>query len=247
MFSEHKVELRVKLGVCKCWGLCPFLVENLEITKVPLSVQEDEIQTNPKESAKIPVIAELLSPSYKVKIDLEAHRNLMFRSGPIEQEALFYYWQKKMDKIEGVDPITREQNMALEMPSEEIPVIIENFTQPESTIEINETVLMQVLGPLRTNDSVLESVFVSPEEFQSKKVAKQATKVSSVITSGEYIASLEEKKRAQEELERQRIEKKLQKRERKKDEKEFEKQERKRIWLNNSEEKQKKAKKSKTK
>ena len=97
--------------------------------------------------------------------------------------------------------------MVLEMSLMEIPVIIENFTQAEPTIEINETVLTPVQGPLRTN-VVFESVFVSPEDFQSKKVPKQATKVQSVVTSDEYIVSLEEKKRAKEELERQRIEKK---------------------------------------
>ena len=71
----------------------------------------------------------------------------MHWTGPIEQEGLFYYWEKKMDKIEGVST-TREQNMVLEMPLEEILVIIENFTQPGSTIEINETVLTPVQGPL---------------------------------------------------------------------------------------------------
>ena len=93
--------------------------------------------------------------------------------------------------------------------------------------------LTPVQGPLRINNSVFESEFVSPEEFQSKKVPKQATKVSSVITSDEYIAELKEKKRAKEELERQKIEKK-QERERKKAEKESQKQERKRIRLENS-------------
>ena len=116
--------------------------------------------------------------------------------------------------------------------------------QPESTIEYNETALAPVQGPLQANDNVFESIFVSPEEFQSKKVPKQATKVSSVITSDEYIASLEEKKRAKEKLGRQRIEKK-QERKRKKAEKESEKQERKRIWLKNLKEKQEKAAKTK--
>ena len=78
------------------------------------------------------------------------------------------------------------------------------------------------------------------KEFQSKKVPKQETKVLSVITSDEYIASLEEKKRAKEELERHRIEKK-QERKRKKAEKESEKQERKRIRLKNLKEKHKKS------
>ena len=36
----------------KCCGLYPFLLENLDLKKVPLSVQEYEIQTNPKGSAK---------------------------------------------------------------------------------------------------------------------------------------------------------------------------------------------------
>ena len=98
----------------KCCGLYPFLLENLNITKVLLSVHEDEIQTNPKESAGITATAELLSPTNKAKNDLEtdmtheklqsfrAHHDVMYRAGPIEP--LFYYWQKKMDKIEGVDP-----------------------------------------------------------------------------------------------------------------------------------------------
>ena len=55
----------------KYCGLWPFLLENLDLTKVLLSVQEDEIQTNPKVSAEIPVIAELLSPIDKAKNDLE--------------------------------------------------------------------------------------------------------------------------------------------------------------------------------
>ena len=97
------------------------------------------------------------------------------------------------------------------MSLEGIPVIIENFTQPESTIEINEAISTPVQGSLRTNDSAFESVFVSPEEFQSKKVPKQAAQVTSVITSDEYIASLEEKKIAKEESERQRIEKEQEK------------------------------------
>ena len=87
-----------------------FLPENLDLTKVPLRVQENEIQTNPKESAEIPVMAKLLSPIDKAKNDLEtdmthkqsqsfrADCNLMYWAAPIEQEALFYYWQKKMDK-----------------------------------------------------------------------------------------------------------------------------------------------------
>ena len=82
-----------------------------------------------------------------------------------------------MDKIEDVDPTTREKNMVLEMPLEEIPVSNENLTQPESTIEY-ETALAPVQGPLQANDNVFKSIFVSPEEFQSKKVPKQATKVS---------------------------------------------------------------------
>ena len=64
-----------------------------------------------------------------------------------------------MVKIKGVDPTTREQNMALEMPLEIISVIIENFTQPEPTNEINKTALTPVQGPLRTNDNVFKSVF----------------------------------------------------------------------------------------
>ena len=40
----------------KWFGLCSFLLENLDLTKISLSVQEDVIQTNPKESAEIPVI-----------------------------------------------------------------------------------------------------------------------------------------------------------------------------------------------
>ena len=43
----------------------------LRVQEVPLRVQEDEIQTNPKESAKIPVMAELLSPVDETKNDLE--------------------------------------------------------------------------------------------------------------------------------------------------------------------------------
>ena len=166
---------------------------SLDLTKVPLSVQENEIQRDPKESTETLVIAELLSPIDKAKNDLEtdmthgqlksfrAHRNLMYWTGAIEQEALFYYWQKKIDKIEGVDPTTREKNMGLETPLKEIPVSNENLTQPESTIECNETALAPVQGPLQANDNVFKSTFVSPEEFQSKKVPKQATKVSSVI------------------------------------------------------------------
>ncbi|XP_065652691.1 uncharacterized protein LOC136079961 [Hydra vulgaris] len=198
----------------KSCGLCPFLLKNLDLTKVPLSVQENQIQRDLIESAETPVKAELLSPIDKAKNDLETdmtngqlksfrvHRNLMYWAGTIEQEALFYYWQKKMNKIEGVDPTTREKNMVLETPLEEILVSNENLTRPESTIEYNETTEAPVQGPLQANDNVFESIFVSPEEFQSKKVPKQATKVSSVIMSDEYIASLEEKKRAKEELER---------------------------------------------
>ena len=239
--------------------LCPFLLENLDLTKVPLSVQENKIQRDPKESTETPDIAELLSPIDKAKNDLEtdmthgqlksfrAHCNLMYWTGAIEQEALFYYWQKKMDKIGGADPTTREKNMVLETPLEEIPVSNENLTQPESTIEYNETALAPIQGPLHAKENVFELIFVSPEELQSKKVPKQATKVSSVITSDKYNATLEEKKRAKEELERQRIEKK-QERKSKKAEKESEKQERKRIRLENLKEKQEKAaKNSKTK
>ena len=72
------------------------------------------------------------------------HRNLMYWTGGIEQEALFYYWQKKMDKIEGVDPTTQEKNMVLEPPLEETAVSNENLTQPESTIEYNVTALAPV-------------------------------------------------------------------------------------------------------
>ena len=43
----------------KCCGLCSFLLENLDLMKVSLSVQEDEIQTNPKETAEIQIMAEL--------------------------------------------------------------------------------------------------------------------------------------------------------------------------------------------
>ena len=98
----------------------------MDLTKVPLTVQKNEIQRDPKESTETPVIAELLSPIDKAKNHLETdmthgqlkslrvHRNLMYWTGAIEQEALFYYWQKKMDKIEGVDPTTREKNMVLE-------------------------------------------------------------------------------------------------------------------------------------
>ena len=60
-------------------------------------------------------------------------------------------------------------------------------------------------------------VFSCSEEFQSKKVSKQATKVSSVITRIECISSLEKKKRAKEELDREKA------RKRKKGEKESEK------------------------
>ena len=38
--------------------------------------------------------------------------------------------------------------MVLETPLEEIPVSNENLTQPESTIEYNETALAPVQGPL---------------------------------------------------------------------------------------------------
>ena len=173
----------------KCCGLCPFLLENLDLKKILLSVQENEIQRDPKEFTETQVIVELLSPIDKAKNDLEtdmthgqlksfrAHRNLMYWTGSIEQEALFYYWQKKMDKIESVDPTTREKNMVIETPLEEIPVSNENITQPELTNEYNETALAPVQGPLQANGNVFESIIVSPEEFQSKKVPKQATKV----------------------------------------------------------------------
>ena len=49
---------------------------------------------------------------------------------------LHNHWHKKMDKIKGVDPTTREQKHGSRNAIEEIPVIIKNFTQPESTIEI---------------------------------------------------------------------------------------------------------------
>ena len=56
----------------KCCGLCSFLLENLDLTKVPLSEQEDEIQTNSKDSAENPIMAKkLLSPIDKSKKDLE--------------------------------------------------------------------------------------------------------------------------------------------------------------------------------
>ena len=58
-------------------------------------------------------------------------------------------------------------------------------------------------------------VFSCSEEFQSKKVSKQATKVSSVITRFECISSLEKKKRAKEELDRE-LRKSKKERERKK-------------------------------
>ena len=82
--------------------MCVFLLENLDLTKFPLSEQEDEIQTNLKEPAEIPVMAELLSPIDKAKNDFRndatheqlqsfrAYRNLIYWPGPIEPEALFY-------------------------------------------------------------------------------------------------------------------------------------------------------------
>ena len=47
------------------------MLENLDITKVPLSEKENEIQRDPKESTATAIIAELLSPIDKAKNDLE--------------------------------------------------------------------------------------------------------------------------------------------------------------------------------
>jgi hypothetical protein len=224
--KAQESDTMIKNGFKSC-GLFPFEMANLDLTDVPLSIEAPKTEMIPdfgefngssmetnepvrediEKKAAIEALEDGLSTEQILNFHLQ--RNSLVWNGPAEEESLFYYWRTKINKIEGQDNNVlaidndieiQVEEMQLDQPSTSYVVLA---TSPPCEVTHSN----QISNCAST--SLIQTVFPDPKLYESHKIPKTniTQQVSSVVTSAEYIAFLENKKAEKEALENAKIEK----------------------------------------